>query len=351
MPRSLDATLPRCPDHETGRITKSGTYGTQQRTLYRCVPRGGKTHCFTVTPQDYLRGFRYPISEIAHALWMLGRGTSFWQAGADARERTGRAESNDTNLAAFWLERFSERIFEALPPRPGKLHSVIVDSVPFNVAAFDYKGDPVPGGEMRYVVFGAASQKRVGGPYTVLLLRAYRHKDARSYRSFFADIEGEADRIVCDGEQALLQSAKARWPRAKVALSVYQVRKRAEDILTEHGLQSRTKPLWKALRVSMRTAAAWRRFVKLAREQRLADLEDWIIRTEAELGPQFARHERFTSTGVIEAVLRAVKTDLARQGGHYRRVERLSLLLNLHTLARNGVDREAEYAAIIARRS
>jgi hypothetical protein len=351
MPRPLDTTLSRCPEHATGRVTKRGTYGTQQRTMYRCAPRGGTTHYFTITPPGYLRGFRYPTSEIAHALWMLGRGTSFWQAGADARDRMGRPESNDTNLSAFWLERFSERIFEALRPRANTLHSVIVDSVPFNVAAVDYKGLPIAGGEMRYIVFGAANQKRVGGPYSVLLLRAYRHKDARSYRSFFAQIDGKADRIVCDGEQALLQSAKARWPRAKVALSVYQVRKRAEDILTEHGLQSRTKPLWKALQVSTRTAAAWRRFVTLAREHRLADLEEWIIRTEAELGPQFARHERFTSTGVIEAVLRAVKTDLARQGGNYRQTERLSLLLNLHTLARNGVDREAEYARVIERGS
>jgi hypothetical protein len=309
--------------------------------------RAATPHTFTLEPKGFRRGFRYPTAEIARALWMLGRGASFWQAGADARERTGRPESNDTNLAAFWLERFGEPIFEQLRPRPQKLHSVIVDSVPFNVATVDYKGMPVEGGTMRFVVFGAATQKRVGGPYQVLLLRAYRHKDAYAWRSFLREIDGEAQRIVCDGEQALLQSAKARWPRAKVSLSVVQVRLRAEAILTKHGLQSRKKPLWKALRPSMRTASAWRRFVRLAREQRLPDLERWIIDTEAVLGPQVARHERFTSTSVIESVLRRVKKDLTLQRGSYKRLERLSLLLNLHTLALNHVDNEATYARII----
>ncbi len=151
-----------------------------------------------------------------------------------------------------------------------------------------------------------------------------------------------------DGEQALLQSAKARWPRAKVALSVVQVRMRAEEILTKHNLQSRKQPRWPALRESTQTAAAWRRFVRLARKHKLPDLERWIIDTEAVLGPQLARHERFTSTGLIESVLRNVKKELTLQRGSYKRVERLSLLLNLHTLARNRSDSEATYAKLIA---
>ncbi|MDQ2912822.1 MAG: hypothetical protein M3T56_06155 [Chloroflexota bacterium] len=329
-------------------MTRGGTYTQHERILYRCWPRPpAKSHAFTIAPAGVRRRYRYPTAEIAHALWLLGRGTSFWQAGADARQRTGRPDSEDTNLAATWLERFSEPIFEELRPRPKKLYSVVIDSVPFNVAALDYKGDPVPGGEMRFVVFGAATQKHVGGPYQVLLLRASWHKDASSWRSFLRDIEGEADRIVCDGEQALLQSAKARWPRATVALSVFQVRQRAEEILTKHKLQSRTKPLWPALRQSMRSASAWRRSARLARQHKLPDLERWIIDTEAVLGPQFARHERFTSTGAIESVLRGVKKQLTLQRGSYKRVERLSMLLNLHTLARNRLDREADYARII----
>ena len=332
-----------------GRITRAGTYSAHHRILYRCVPpRAAKAHTFTLAPKGYRRGFRYPTAEIARALWMMGRGTSYWAAGADARERTGRRASKDTYLAVYWLERFGEQIFEQLRPRPRKLHSVIIDAVPFNVATVDYKGMPVEGGRMRFVVFGAATQERVHGPYQVLLLRAYPRKDAYSWRSFLREIDGEADRIVCDGEQALLQSAKARWPRAELALSVVQVRLRAEAILTKHELQSRKGALWKALRPSMQTAASWRRFVRLAREQRLPDLERWIIDTEAILGPQIARHERFTSTGVIESVLRRVKKDITLQRGSYKRLERLDLLLNLYTLALNGLDKEAMYERIIA---
>ena len=329
-------------------MTRSGTYTQHKRILYRCAPpRPARAHAFTLAPAGVRRRFRYPTAEIAHALWMLGRGGSFWQAGADARERTGRPDSEDTNLAASWLERFSQPIFDELRPRPKRLHTVIIDAVPFNVASLDYKGNPVPGGEMRFVVFGAASQRRVGGPYQVLLLQASWHKDAHGWRSFFKQIEGEADRIVCDGEQALLQSAKARWPRAAVALSVAQVRMRCEEILTKHGLQSRRQPLWPALQQSMRSAASWRRFVRVARVRKLPELERWIIDTEALLAPQFVRHERFTSTSVIEAVLRKVKKDLTLQRGSYKRVERLSLLLNLHTLARNRLDREQDYARIV----
>jgi hypothetical protein len=349
MPRPVSPNLPRCPEHKTSKVIRSGTYTTHKRILYRCRPRAPATsHSFTTAPVGVRRRFRYPNKEIARALWLLGRGGSFWQAGADARQRTGRPESEDMNLAASWLERFSVPIFEELRPRPKRLHTVLIDAVPFNVAAIDRAGFPVPGAVMRFIVFGAASQESVGRPLEVLLLRASWHKTASDWRRFLGEIEGEADRIVCDGEQALLQSAKARWPRAKVALSVWHVRRRAEDILVKHDLHSRNQPLYPALRTSMQSAAGWRRFVRLARQERLPELEKWIIETEAVLGPQLARHERFTSTGAIESVLRDVKKHLTLQRGTYKRVERLSLLLNLHTLRRNGRDREPDYVRIVA---
>ena len=77
----------------------------------------------------------------------------------------------------------------------------------------------------------------------------------------------------------------------------------------------------------MRSASSWRRFVRLARQHKLPDLERWIIDTEAILEPQLARHERFTSTGAIESVLRNVKKPLTLRRGSYKRIERLSLLL------------------------
>lgn len=144
--------------------------------------------------------------------------------------------------------------------------------------------------------------------------------------------------MAINSSSYVIQSAKARWPDAAVAVSVWHVRKRAEDILIKHELHSRKKLYWSALRDSTKTAAAWRRFVTLARTRRIPELERWIIETEAVLGPQLARHERFTSTGAIEAVLREVKKHLTLQRGSYKRVERLSLLLNLHTLKRNRLD-------------
>jgi len=349
VPRPLALDLPRCPTHKTSKVTRSGTYTTHRRVLYRCRPRPpADEHSFTTVPVGVRRRFRYPTAEIAHALWLLGRGTSFWQAGAEARDRTGRPPSEDTNLTVPWLERFSEPIFEELRPRPQRLHTVLIDAVPFNVATLDRHGFPKPGGEMRFTVMGAASQERVGGPIKLLLLQASWRKSAYDWRRFLSQIEGDADRIVCDGEQALLQSAKVRWPGAALAISVWHVRKRAEDILIKHELHSRKKPYWSALRNSTKTATAWRRFVALARPLRIPELERWIIDTEAVLGPQLARHERFTSTGAIESVLREVKKHLTLQRGSYKRVERLSLLLNLHTLKRNRLDTESDYVRIIA---
>jgi hypothetical protein len=109
-----------------------------------------------------------------------------------------------------------------------------------------------------------------------------------------------------------------------VAVSVWHVRKRAEDILIKHKLHSRKEPYWAALRNSTKTAASSRRFVALARTRRIPELERWIIETEDVLGPQLARHERFTSSGAIEAVLRDVKKHLTLQRGSYKRVEHLA---------------------------
>jgi hypothetical protein len=88
MPRSVDLTLPRCPDHPARKVTRSGTYGQHEVALYRCQARNGANHAFAPTPGHLVRRFHYPAAEIAHAFVLLGRGSGFHQAALEARERT-----------------------------------------------------------------------------------------------------------------------------------------------------------------------------------------------------------------------------------------------------------------------
>lgn len=306
-------------------------------------------HAFAEPSSETVRHFHYPIDVIAHALVLLGRGTSYYLTALEARELAGRKPSGDTYLPAFWLERFAPRIIEALLPQPERLGIVLVDQVPFNVKALDDKGFPLEGGRHRFSVFGAAAQRRKGDPLTLLRLQASWKKDTAAWRRFLNEVPGEAERIVTDAEPALLQTARLRWPDAKLSVSEWHLLHRADEILTKAQRHSRRDPLYQALRRSLSSAAAWRRFVKLAREAKLPALDGWIGEVEAVVTPQLARRDHPRSTGALETTLRDVKKALTLQRGSYDSIERLNLLLGLMTLRANHLDRERVYAEIIRR--
>ena len=349
MPRPVPAGLPRCPRHSTSVVTRRGRYGLRQRQLLQCRPPRGAPHTFAEPSSETVRHFHYPIDEIAHALVLLGRGTSYNLTAYEARERSGRTPSSDTYLPAFWLQRFAPAILQELLPQPEQLGIVLIDQAPFHVAAVDGRGYAIPGGRMRFTVFGAASQTRVHAPLTVLRLGASWRKDIPSWRSFLTSVPGEAELIVCDGEAAINQTARLRWPDAKLSISEWHVLHRAEEILEKAGRHSRRDPLYVALRHSLRTAADWRRFVRLSRASRLPALEGWINEVEAVIRGQLRRREHPRSTGALEAKLAEIKKMLTLQRGSYDSLERLNLLLGLVTLRANHLDREMRFAEIIRR--
>jgi hypothetical protein len=278
---------------------------------------------------------------------LLGRGTSYYLTAYEARERSGRKPSSDTYLPAFWLERFAPAILQQLLPQPDNLGIILVDQAPFHVADVDARGYPVPGGRMRFTVFGAAAQMRVGAPLTVLRLGASWRKDIPSWRAFLKAVPGEADLIVCDGEAAINQTARVRWPEAKLSISEWHLLHRAEEILVKADRHSRRDPLYRALRHALRTASEWRAFVKLARASKLSALESWINEVDAVVGGQLRRREHPRSTGALEAKLAEIKKMLTLQRGSYDSLERLNLLLGLMTLRANHLDGERNYAEIV----
>jgi hypothetical protein len=330
-------------------VTRRGRYGLRNRQLLQCRPAHAAPHAFAEPSSETLRHFHFPIDEIAHALVLLGRGTSYNLTAYEARERSGRRPSSDTYLPAFWLERFAPTILQELLPQPERLGIVLIDQAPFHVAAHDARGYRIPGGRMRFTVFGAASQPRVHDPLTVLRLGASWRKDIPSWRAFLTAVPGEAELIVCDGEAAIHQTARLRWPDAKLSISEWHVLHRAEEILEKAGQHSRRNPLYLALRHSLRSSSDWKRFVKLARASRLPALEGWIIEVAAVVRGQLRRREHPRSTGALEAKLSDIKKMLTLQRGSYDSLKRLNLLLGLMTLRANHLDRERHYADIIRR--
>ncbi len=351
MPRPLDLTLPRCPQHPARKITRSGTYGQHEVPLYRCQARSGSTHGFAPTPDHLVRRFHYPAAEIAHALVLLGRGSGFYQAALEARERTKREPSEDTNLTVYWLERFAPAILDVLLPRPRKVNVLLLDAQPLNIAALDDQGFPIPGGEMVFIVMAAAAQLRRGAPLQALRLIGSWSKDSTAWRGFMREVPGTPALIVCDGERAISGSAQVRWPKAKVVLSEWQTLHRAEKILVKHDLHSRKGQLYPALRRAFESGASWRRFVKLARATRIAALEKWIIDVER-VGPppRFVRRDHPRTTGALEAMLAGLRKGLGLSSASYKDLARLNLVLGLMTLRLNKLDHERDYAALIRAR-
>jgi hypothetical protein len=168
------------------------------------------------------------------------------------------------------------------------------------------------------------------------------------WRAFLRDLPASADHVISDGEQAIRQTARARWPYAKLSVSVWHVLKRCDEILTRHELHSRKKKLYPALRKSLQYKRNWERFVALARKEKLPELEQWILDVEATIGPQLSRHEKPTSTGALETALRTIDKHLGDQRGSYRNFDRLNWLLGLDLLRMNGLDDVREYERIIA---
>lgn len=348
MAQPLDLSLPRCPKHPARKVTRSGTYGQHEVALYRCHARSGATHSFAPTPGHLVRRFHYPAAEIAHALVLLGRGSGFYQAALEARERTKRKPSKDTNLTVYWLERFAPAILEELLPRPRKVSVLLLDAQPFNIAAQDDRGFPVPGGTMVFTVMAAAAQARRGAALQTLRLIGSWSKDSTAWRAFMRAVPGTPALIVCDGERAISSSAQVRWPKAKVVFSEWQTLHRAEEILVRHELHSRKGQLYPALRRAFDSAAAWRRFVRLGRATRIAALERWILDVET-IGPppRFVRRDHPRTTGALEAMLAGLKKALGLSSASYQDLARLNLVLGLMTLRANRLDREAAYAQII----
>lgn len=316
--------------------------------MFRCVPRApAATHAFAIAEDDYLPRMRYPTSLIARALIRLGEGRSYAAAAYEVRERAGRPESADRGVIVNWLERFGPAVTRATRREVEPGGTLMLDQLLFNVAALDAQGRPKPSGRLVFAVFGAAVQHG-NGRLRVLELGAAPNKTTHWWSEFLGRVQADPSRIVADEDTAMLDAARARWPRMEVFICQWHLRHQAETLLVSAKRHGRRDPLYRALLRPFDSPQSWGRFKKLAEASGIQALDAWVTVKDDLVRRQLRRPVKPLTTGALETALREVKKMLILRRGSFEDFPRLNLALGLIANHLNRVDREPAYIEAIA---
>lgn len=316
--------------------------------MLRCVPHApAAEHAFALAEDGYLPRMRYPTSVIARALVRVGEGRTYAQAAYEAAERAGRPRGGDPGTVIDWLERFAPAVLRATRRASGPGGTLLLDQLLFHIGALDEQGRPKPSGQLAFVVFGAALQSGTSR-LRILELGAAPNKTTHWWTEFLAGVTAEPERIVADEDSAMLEAARARWPRADVFLCHWHLRHQAETILARVKRHSRRDPLYRALTHAFDSAQGWGRFRALAERSGIQALDAWVTAKDDLARRQLRSRVRPVTTGALESALREVKKMLILRRGSFDDYGRLDLALGLMANHLNRIDSEAVYAHAIA---
>ncbi|MEW2549913.1 hypothetical protein AB0910_29805 [Streptomyces sp. NPDC047002] len=396
---SVAAAPPRCPvpGHEQSKVVLGGRYGTpgRRRQLYVCnMPKPGSTsssHRFSApltvpypgaeptekrTEEDRAkeaeelrtaRKYQFTAYDIASGLVLVGRGTSYAQAGHDVRERAARrwgpAAAGDAarrhgTLVSDWVEVYAEALWRAQAPCQDTWpDTVLVGVLPLLA--------PGPGGRggapaLAFSVFVALTH-RPGARPAIFAIRLSTGTGAAHWASFLRELDreraGAPARVVGDGSPALATAVRRVWPaeggagtpRPVLWYDEHLLREEARRICRDHGLDRREGRLWQALQRGWRGRADWDRFAAEARRHAVPELDRWLAFAGPVMERQLAARDR--GRPVSRRPVRAALAELERRLGTRRAAfgnrARTERLLRLMALDVSGVARVHAWTDLI----
>jgi hypothetical protein len=389
---------PRCAAHPDARVWKNGLYGRpgHRRPRYRCFPAdGSRSHVFTeqlprrqiageecihcerpVAPHEgpaTARRHRFAVREIAEALIVVGKGTTYRAAAAQARRSAGYPTSRDGRLIRDWIEVFVPPLYLAereqeWPP------FVIIDALPFHVSD---RSTRRLGGLPAFTIFAAMGQEKAGFGVTdaeagrrLLALRAHPGvaigQQLPDWLDFLAGLKeqlaGVPRQFVVDMDPFLMRALRTIWPNAEHAVPGtppagpvvwwchWHVRQAIDHQLERAGFV-RGSPLRVELERALDNRANWQAFtqdVASLHAKVYRKLRNYLARLEPKLSWQIEhRHTYLATSGALESFLRDLRHSLGDRRGTFTNRERTNRMLELVLLEANGKASIACYSKLI----
>lgn len=379
---------PQCPRHASSVVWLDGTYGRagRRRQRFKCVPKNGeKRHVFTEALPRQLtssghcdecerpwgpnegapsaRQHSFTASEIAWALTRVGEGWTYRATTQRVRERAGRLKgrlttglayaTRDSSTVEDWVEAYAPVIVQ---PRLADEYPevLVIDDLPFTAKT------PLFGGPFGVVfrVYGALAYS--SGKSKLLRLEAFPDGKPANWVSFFKQLEGMPQVIVCDAHSGMLKAIEQVWGRRPyhspvVWLCHWHLEHAFRKLVRSGGL--RHSLLDVALTHAFRDERRWRRFLRYVDQMGTQPMEDWLTQPDrtwwAGHGTRSDRilwQLRNRGLGIPETIqtletqLDWVRQKIQRRKFSFRNRARTNLLLSLLMLHRNGQDDERAYA-------
>jgi hypothetical protein len=413
---------PACPEHPDNRVWLDGFErcrwsDAHRRPRYRCVtPAGTKGHAFSLPVAVRQPTERHPDAgaacpscehvygrhegvrtgrdcvfghqEIARLFLRVGEGMSLRAASRELREAVFRSHggsvSRQANLAVDYLDAFAPEVIAALGPTRWP-RVVVIDARSLFTRGYravrERAADDAPEGawvaELKAGTILVALDGTMSHPVPCLM-RVAGAKDAESWRTFLAALEGAPEVVVADLDPAIARAVRETWPDALLLPSRHHLAALMRARALDDGVPGRVRldapvvlrralpwtgepvkrwgehPLHAAMLPALRGPTEWAALLALVERHVPPDklaLRGWIATNEPLVRRAWtiAAHHRDLplSTGALEGSIGEWLAPIARRAGRWQNARRLDLVLALLTLHARGEAREARYARII----
>lgn len=184
-------------------------------------------------------------------------------------------------------------------------------------------------------------------------LAASPDQDSRAWQHVLASLPGRPSSVVCDRDYAIIDAVRATWGKGRNAVPVHlcehHLYERAKKALAEDGITEFGHRLHELLNEAFTTPAGWEAFYSAATAAG-GRARSWARHWNERMRTQTARRASLPAhygNGAIEPHMVEIHEMLDRRSWTFRNLERMNLRLELARLARNHLDDERAYTALI----
>ncbi len=353
--------LPVCPRHASGRVTLNGHYGgVRRRQRYRCFPGGrvvphnfsgplthivletGATcdHCEQpLQPHQgphTARHYDFPVQEVARALILVGRGSTYTEAARRCGMRWGGSASG-AQVVLNWVEVFTPVVAArwAVTNWP---ETVVLDATPY------WANLPGPRYGIAFYVMAVCGYEP-GAASQVLALHPVARENKATWSALLRSKPGIPRLVVSDEGRAQLPAIPNVWSTTSLRLCRWHLKRNLSKQLDNAKVDA-LHPVRLKSETALDDLGSWRKFCATALKFDDLGLRIWIenhdevLRAEFHAGALPAHY----SNATVERALREVKEVIGERAFCLRNARRTALMLELVRLRLNHTDDELTYS-------
>lgn len=385
---------PLCPEptHAGGRVVRAGWAGRppHRRQRWWCHPPPkvkAESHRFTellprreaeddacatcsteLEPwegQNGPRDYWFAAREIAHCLFLIAQGSSYRDAGYEARRlgqrlsytrgpkymgRSRRKPDRDGQMAANWVDVFTEVVSDGLLPLswPERL---AVDSTGFASGrlAANRAG-------MRFNLLVCVGYEGASEAGQVWRIMASPTKTNWAWRRCFSSLTGTPASIVSDQDKSITGAVRALWsgPDApEHRLCELHLLRRLETRIPSSITANKQHPMMTLRPYALSSQGGFQRFEDAVKDEfyvqnnrRVGGLLAWLRGLRPLIWPQLVSRQSYgpNSTGAAEGAIQKLQEHLDKRARTMTNLARAQKLMDLLQLGMNGQADEQEWA-------